>query len=259
MHRIVIMDTKTINNKCKKHSLLMCFKPIVPKDKSFNPNTKNDQTIINQGCTYIRVEDKNGDMLPELSSAYGGRRENSKDIWRALKGALKLASLMKKINNKRKVKKYNLSRQNSILDNGTYGVEDSSRISKFQRTNSNISSSYGSSYAFTSSPSLTSSSSSRTDQSSSSLDSSHENETKVTNQKQYSVKDNIRKTCYGSSYISMFMFFISLFVLIMWGKVFAILYTTIWFYVMPPSPCNERDLSKENRFDSVPYNKENLL
>ncbi|CAL0310127.1 unnamed protein product [Lupinus luteus] len=178
------MDTKTINNKCKKHSLLMCFKPIVPKDKSFNLHRKKDQTI-NQGSTYIRVEDKNGDIVPELSSAYGGRRENSKDIWRALKGALKLVTLMKKINSKRKVKKYNLSIPNSSLENAPYGVEDSVRISKLQRSNSNISSSYGSSYAFTSSPSLTSSSSSRTDHSSGSLDSTRENETKLTNQKQY--------------------------------------------------------------------------
>ncbi|KAE9590661.1 hypothetical protein Lalb_Chr20g0110031 [Lupinus albus] len=154
---------------------------------------------------------------------------------------------MKKINSKKKVKKYNFSKPNSILENGTDGVEDSSKIS-------NISSSYGSLSTFTSSsPSLTSSSSSHTDQSSGSLNSCHENETKVTNQKQYGVVYKMRKACYGS-YISMSMFFISLLVLIMWGKFFAIFYTIIWFYAMPPRatrPCNESDLSKENQFGSI--------
>ncbi|KAE9585233.1 hypothetical protein Lalb_Chr25g0286821 [Lupinus albus] len=267
------MDTKTKNNKGKKSSLLMCFKPVVAKEKSFKSKIRKNQTT-NQVATYVRVDDENGGVgLPELSSGFevadngGGsrRRENSKDIWQTLRAALNQTSL-NKINNKKKTGKDDLARSNRSLENGTdirnrkhYDVEG--KISKSQddsthQTNSTLSSSYGGSSTFTSSPSLTSSSSSRSDQTSGSLDSSNENGTKVTNQKQYCVEDNKRwKACYGS-YISMCMFFISLLILIMWGKFFATLYTTTWFYVMPPRPtrpCNERDLSEDRRFGSIRF------
>ncbi|XP_019442364.1 PREDICTED: uncharacterized protein LOC109347091 [Lupinus angustifolius] len=281
------MDTKTRNNKGKKSSLLMCFKPVVAKDKSFKSKIRKDQST-NQVATYVKVDDeRGGDVSLEFSSGFeaadngGGsrRRENSKDIWQTLRAALNQTSLVSlffvfkmrflssfnKINNKRKASKDNSVRSNRSLENGTektnqkhYDVEG--KISKSQsnsthRTNSNISSSYGASSAFTSSPSLTSSSSSRSDQTSGSLDSSNENGTKVTNQKQNGVQDKRWKSCYGS-YISMCMFFISLLVLIMWGKIFATLYTIIWFYVMPPGPtrpCNERDLSEDQRFGPVRF------
>ncbi|CAL0326592.1 unnamed protein product [Lupinus luteus] len=249
----------------------MCFKPVVARDKSFKSKIRKDQPT-NQVA--IRVDDeRDGVVLPESSSGFevadngGGsrRRENSKDIWQTLRAALNQTSLNKK-NNRRKRSKDDLAKSKRSSENGTeitnqkqYDVKG--KISKSEsnsthRNNSNISSSYGGSSAFTSSPSLTSSSSSRSDQTSGSLDSSNENGMRVSNQKQHGVEDKKWKSCYGS-YTSMCMFFISLLVLIMWGKFFAILYTTIWFYVMPPrptTPCNKRDLSKDQRFGSTRFN-----
>lgn len=149
-----------------------------------------------------------------------------------------------------------------------------SKSSSIHRTDSNTSSaSFGCSSAIFTSSSLTSSSSSRTDQTSGS--SSHERGiVEVTNQKQLcgveergieeycGVEERRREEEYYSSNTSMCMFLISLLVLIMWGKFFATLYTSIWLYLMPPRrirPCNEGDLSAENEFGSVQYKERDIM
>ncbi|KAK7244420.1 hypothetical protein RIF29_39241 [Crotalaria pallida] len=257
------MDTETKNNKGKKSSLLTCFKPFSSEDNSFKPKRRKENTT-KKVAPYFVAKDKEGVPMPEVTLSMllaatdngGGNRwiKNNKDKWHhAMKAALNKSSLMKKIKSRRKGNEDYLSRSSNNLQIGveiTNQKLDSGKISNSQsksthRINSNPSSTFGSSPAFTSSPSLTSSSSSHTDQTSDS--SSHESETEVTNEKEYGVGEGRMKRLYGSN-TSMIMFFFSLLILVMWGKFSAILYTSIWFYLMPPRrirPCKKGDFGKE--------------
>ncbi|KAJ1383780.1 putative transmembrane protein [Sesbania bispinosa] len=276
------MEKSMPTNKSKK-SLFMCFKPVVGVDDSFKHSRKRSKgNVTDPVLAYLAVADEDGVVLS--SAAEVGRKECrshrkkiGRDRWQALRAAMKEKAMVKKIINRWKTKKDNWSmssRSNSSNSSnleGEVGKISNPQCKTTRRTNSNVSSTFGSSSGiFTSSSSLSSTSSSRTTDLASGS-SSHEiyspkpsiplNGTK---QKQCGgVEDYLkRKGNYGSN-TALFMLLISLLILIMWGKFSAILFTSIWFYLVPPSrrrPCNEGvSCGGESECDSVQYKKKIIM
>lgn len=170
---------------------------------------------------------------------------------------------IKKIIRKWRTRKETMSRSNSHTETKIIRKQNTTR-----RTNSNASSTLGgnsSSAIFTPSSSLssTSSSPSRADHVSGS--SSHEINSPPLNgtSKQNSVEDRRKRKC-GSDKALCLLLIVSLLVLILWGKFFAILCTSVWFYLLPLSrrrKCKGEVscVEESNEFDSVQYKKKVIM
>ncbi|KAK7272489.1 hypothetical protein RJT34_29109 [Clitoria ternatea] len=246
----------TVPKNRGKKSLLMCFKPIIRINDSFSMPKQNASDPV---LTYLTIANKDGVVLPNIATKIedeeGCRSCRSKKgrykrlAIKAAKAALKKTPLVKKIISRRKTNSLPLSKS-------TGNLEDASKISlsKRNRTKSMASINYTYSSTFTSSPYASSSSSIQLHDHVSSL-SSHELlhspptpsiGTGVTNEKQSGGVE--RKRCFGST-TTFCMFSISLLILVVWGKFPAILWTSIWFYLVPPSRgthCNAGSFSEES-------------
>ncbi|WJX73426.1 hypothetical protein P8452_57208 [Trifolium repens] len=259
-------------NKGKNHkkSLLTCFKAVVAVDDD-DDNVKPQRRRKRNGTTdpvlaYLAAADEDGVVLFSTAAKEecgSRRRKRGRDTWHALRMAFNDTSLMKKILSKRKAKKDSMSRSNSNTESETIN-----KLKPTRRTTSNTSSNIANSPTlFSSTSSLNSTTSSYHDHMSNT--SSHE----VNNiPKPPPLKGTNCSVSKKSSFVEdkskrnialCMLWIISLLVLILWGKFFAILCTSIWFYFVP---FRQRRKCKgvigsyrESEFDSVQYKKKIIM
>ncbi|CAL5200799.1 unnamed protein product [Lathyrus oleraceus] len=265
------MDSMQINKGKYKTSLFRCFKAVVDEGDDFKPlrrRYRNATTVTDPVLAYLVAADVDGVVLISTTAAIeeceSHRRKGGRDTWHSVKMALNETSLMRRIQSRRKTRKSHVSRSN--INPTSYALQTPQKenlkiINKHKstgRTTSNTSSNIvNSSTIFPSSPSKSSTTSSNIDYVSNTP--SHEiniipksvlNGTNGVSKKNDIVEDK-RKRNIALSILWIF----SLLVLILWGKFFAILCTSIWLYIVPSRQrreCKEEgSLYTENDFDSL--------
>ncbi|XP_047166738.1 uncharacterized protein LOC124835786 [Vigna umbellata] len=223
-------------NKAKR-SLFTCLKPatcvmdVLPSSAPVLKRSARDPVL-----SYLAVADKHGAVLPAmLSSMFGvgdmcGIRRRK---WKAIRSALNETSLMSLVVKRRKANKNRLS-----LSSRSMNKENTETIS-FPKPKSgygNVASSIcsSSSRAYHLPPSVSSPSTGHV--SSFSTQQALPSPNGVARQKQR------KKLLYDSNMALCCVFSISLLILIVWGKFIAILFTSLWLYLVPlcgRMRCNE--------------------
>ncbi|XP_045802828.1 uncharacterized protein At5g23160-like [Trifolium pratense] len=235
-------------------------------DRNFKPQRRKKGGTADPVLAYLAAADEDGVVLSSMAKEECGsrRRKKGRDAWHALRKAFYDTSLMKKILRIKKTKKDSTSRSNSNTESETINkLKSTRRTISNSNTSSNIANSPS---LFSTTSSLNSTTSSYHDHMSNS--SSHEVNNipkppplKGTNcsvsKKSSFLEDKTKR------YIALCMLWIiSLLVLILWGKFFAILCTSIWFYFVP---FRQRRKFKgvgsyrESEFDSVRYKKKIIM
>ena len=239
-----------------KKSLFTCFKGFGGVyDSLKSPRRRKRSTNTDPVLAYLIDADEDGAVLfPTKDQCQNRPRKKAKDAWRSLRMAINDTSLMKKILHKRKTKKNSMSRSNSITEQEIINKHKTTRQTSSDNS-SNIVGTTNSSATFTPSSSLSSSTSSRTYHvpNSSSIETNNIPKAPPINGTN---GNNVGK--WRKRNIALWMLWIiSLLVLIVWGKFFAILCTSIWFYLVPYRQRRKAKQSalsyKENEVDYVSY------
>ncbi|KAK7324616.1 hypothetical protein VNO77_28327 [Canavalia gladiata] len=265
----LVMESTT-KNKGKK-SLLMSFKSVVGVNDSFK--SKGGDPVL----AYLAGANKDGVVLPPILSLtlsvkddsrgeYGNcTRKKVRDRWQKLKAVLNDTSLMKKIISRRKSKKADLffCKSSKNLEREASFEIPRPKSKSTSRTNSTISSaSPGLSPAFNSSTSFSSFNSSSIDNDSDTSFHETYSPSRSLCGMQCGVKETKKGHYYGSKIPLSMLLIISLLVLVIWGKFLAILFTSIWFYLVRPRqgrPFNKNPFSEDIQFDSVQYKRKIIM
>ncbi|KHN36770.1 hypothetical protein glysoja_001501 [Glycine soja] len=258
------MESTTQKNKSKKSSLLMRLKPVMGFDDSIMPNRNGDDPVL----SYLAIANKDGAVLPAIfSSMFGGAEDLGEKCgcrrrkWQALRAVFSGTTLMRMAIKRRVNKgKLSLTRTTSKLEE-TNGKISNPKCKSTCRTSSKVSSTFGSSSTLTSSSPSSSISSVRTVSSSSTNEKlSHSiplNGTHVMKQKQCGVEDKKKGQNYGSNIALSCMLSITLLILILWGKILTILFTSMCLYLVPFGSRRPRNVGGyvEREFESVQSKK----
>ncbi|XP_075669080.1 uncharacterized protein LOC142638896 [Castanea sativa] len=278
------INTTTTTTK-KKKKFLLCFKPMTMDGLEDDPVFK-----------YFTVEEKEGMLFPVISKPSmapdkkeaqeeeekgGGRRKkgrNNVKLSKFLKAVFTGTFLAKKLN-ERKLGESSFRSETIIAEKGVKTINSVNKDSLKQdddnlRVNSNIFSSSRRSSAFTATTVCSSSSSSSTSNSrsmsqrrnsfeSTLTGSNSQNEQDNNGSKQRQDKNNnVQKHEKRSSgfYIGFCLPLICLLVMVFWGKIFAILCTSMGFFMVCWSRrCALPEDSKSSKFDSDEHKKKVIM
>ncbi|XP_014524067.2 uncharacterized protein LOC106780305 [Vigna radiata var. radiata] len=227
-------------NKAKR-SLFTCLKPatcimdVLPSSAPVLKRSARDPVL-----SYLAVADKHGAVLPAmLSSMFGvgdmcGIRRRK---WKAIRSALNETSLMSLVVKRRKANKNRLSMSSRSMNKENTETISFPKPKSGYGTRSNVASSICSSSSRASyrlTPSVSSPSTGHV--------SSFSTQQALARQKQRGMED--KKLLYDSTLALCCLFSFSLLILIVWGKFIAILFTSLWLYLVPlcgRMRCNEGD------------------
>ncbi|CAK8535190.1 unnamed protein product [Lathyrus sativus] len=262
------MESMQMNKGKYRKWLFRCFKTVVDEDDDFKPSRRryrNATIVTDPVLAYLAAADADGMVListTAMEECGNRRRKGGSDTWHSLKMALHETSLMKRIQSRRKTKKSSITRSKSDT---TFDAPETPQEVNISNTSSDIA---NLSEIFSSLQSQGSTTSSNTDYASNTP--SHEtniipkppplNGTNGVPKKNNI--DNIDEEKRKRNIALCIVWIFSLFVLILWGKLFAILCTSIWLYIVPSKQrreCKEVSLYRESDFDSLRYKKKIIM
>ncbi|KAK7335369.1 hypothetical protein VNO80_27162 [Phaseolus coccineus] len=209
--------------------------------------------------SYLAVADKDGAVFPTMLSSMfgvGDMCEIRRRKWKAIRSALNETTLMRLVVKRRKANKNKLalSRSMSNLEQSTQKISMPKTKCSY-RTCSNVSSTFYSSSPRASYLTSTVSSLSTGHVSSFSTHQTLPSSNGPTKQKQCGVED--KKLLFDSNIGLCCVLSFSLLFLIMWGKFLAVLFTSMWVYLVPRGgrmTCNEGGWCGESEFEMVKTN-----